>query len=151
MKLFKTEQKMDRLNLIIGSGRLGASLANDLSDQGENVVVIDKDKSAFRKLAPSFGGMTITGDATNLAVLKEAQIEKASVVIVVTDADTINIMISQMAKEIFKKENVISRLYDPERKAVYDGYDIQLVYPAILSVNEINRLLTEQQSRRGEG
>lgn len=149
MKLFNTDYKSNRLNLIIGSGRLGASLANDLSEQGENVVIIDKSKSAFRKLAPSFGGITITGDATNLAVLEEAQIEKASFVIVVTDEDTINIMVSQMAKEIFGKEKVISRLYDPERKSVYEGYDIQLIYPAILSVNEINRILVEQQKKDG--
>lgn len=133
--------KDEMYTLIIGSGRLGASLANDLSDQEKNVIVVDVDKSSFRKLSPSFGGLTVTGDATSLNILKEAQIELADVVIVVTNDDNINIMISQMAKEIFKKEKVISRLYDPERQSVYEGFDINLIYPAILSVNEINRLL----------
>ncbi|MCC5895242.1 MAG: TrkA family potassium uptake protein [Alkalibacterium sp.] len=130
--------------LIIGSGRLGASLANDLSEQGGNVIVVDRDKSSFRKLSPSFGGLTVIGDATNLTILNEAQIKKAEVVIVVTNDDNVNIMISQMAKELFKKNKVISRLYDPDRKSVYDGFDIDLIYPAILSVNEINRLLKKE-------
>lgn len=138
MKLFSTEKMY---TLIIGSGRLGASLANDLSEQGGNVIVVDRDKSSFRKLSPSFGGLTVTGDATNLNILNEAQIKKAKTVIVVTNDDNVNIMISQMAKEVFGKQHVISRLYDPDRQSVYEGFDIDLIYPAILSVNEINRLL----------
>lgn len=138
MKLFSTEKMY---TLIIGSGRLGASLANDLSEQGGNVIVVDRDKSSFRKLSPSFGGLTVTGDATNLNILNEAQIKKAKTVIVVTNDDNVNIMISQMAKELFGKQHVISRLYDPDRQSVYEGFDIDLIYPAILSVNEINRLL----------
>ncbi|WP_208560661.1 potassium channel family protein [Marinilactibacillus kalidii] len=145
MKLFSTTDEKQRQYLVIGAGRLGANLANDLSERGEDVVIIDKTKSAFRKLAPSFGGMTITGDATNLSVLTEAQIEKAAVVIVVTDEDNTNIMISQLAKVLFNKKQVISRLYDPERKSVYEDFDIQLIYPAILSVNEITRMLATQK------
>lgn len=132
--------------LIIGCGRLGASLANDLSDKEKNVIVVDSYKSSFRKLSPSFGGLTVTGDATSINVLKEAQIEKAGIVIVVTNDDNVNIMISQMAKELFDSKKVISRLFDPDRKSVYEGFDINLIYPAILSVNEINRLLYKKDS-----
>ncbi|MFO8069273.1 MAG: TrkA family potassium uptake protein [Alkalibacterium sp.] len=133
--------KKERYILIIGSGRLGASLANDLSEREENVIIVDADKSSFRKLSPSFGGLTVTGDGTDLTILKEAQIERADVVVVVTDNDNSNIMISQIAKIIFKKDQIISRLYDPDKKSVYEEFDIDLIYPAILSVNEINRLL----------
>lgn len=143
MSIFNTDEAY---TLIVGCGRLGASLANELSDQEKNVIVVDSDKSSFRKLFPSFGGLTVTGDATSISVLKEAQIDKAGVVIVVTNDDNVNIMISQMAKELFKREKVISRLYDPDRRTVYEGFDIDLIYPAILSVNEINRLLQEKDS-----
>lgn len=138
--------KDEAYTLIVGCGRLGASLANELSDQEKNVIVVDSDKSSFRKLSPSFGGLTVTGDATSINVLKEAQIDKAGVVIVVTNDDNVNIMISQMAKELFNREKVISRLYDPDRRTVYEGFDIDLIYPAVLSVNEINRLLQEKDS-----
>lgn len=144
MGIFK---KDEAYTLIVGSGRLGASLANTLSDQEKNVIVVDRDKSSFRKLSPSFGGLTVTGDATSINVLKEAQIEKAGVVIVVTNDDNVNIMISQMAKELFNRKKVISRLYDPDRKSVYEDFDIDLIFPAVLSVNEINRLLQEKDSK----
>lgn len=144
MGIFK---KDEAYTLIVGSGRLGASLANTLSDQEKNVIVVDRDKTSFRKLSPSFGGLTVTGDATSINVLKEAQIEKAGVVIVVTNDDNVNIMISQMAKELFNRKKVISRLYDPDRKSVYEDFDIDLIFPAVLSVNEINRLLQEKDSK----
>lgn len=146
MKFFDKEKKRKGPILIIGSGRLGATLANDLSDNGEDVIIIDKEKDAFRKLSPSFGGLIITGDARNQLILKEGKIEDASIVVVVTDDDNTNILISQLVKEIFQKTDVISRLYDPEREKVYEGFDIQLIYPAVLSVMEINRILNRVES-----
>jgi trk system potassium uptake protein TrkA len=151
MKFFEKEKAHKGPILIVGSGRLGAGLANNLSDNGDDVIIIDKDKTAFRKLSPSFGGLIITGDATSQSVLNEAKIGQASIVIVVTDDDNTNILVSQLAKEIFHKQNVISRLYDPERKSVYEGFDIELVYPAILSVTEINRLLGVMNTGKKEG
>ncbi|MDF2520377.1 MAG: TrkA-N domain protein [Clostridia bacterium] len=140
MKLF-TQKKSDDYIVIIGCGRLGASLANTLSEQDGNVLVIDNDKDSFRKLSPSFGGLTLTGDATDADVLQEAQIEKATVVISVTNNDNTNIMIAQMAKELFKKERVIARLYDPELECVCQEFGIDTICPAVLSIKRISNLL----------
>ncbi|WP_069999042.1 potassium channel family protein [Cellulosilyticum sp. I15G10I2] len=144
MKLF-TQKKTSDYTIIIGCGRLGASLANDLSDRGGDVLIIDRNKDSFRKLSPSFGGLTLTGDAADIDILHEAQVEKATVVILVTDNDNTNIMIAQMAKKIFKKERVIARLYDPELKCVYYEFGIDTISPAVLSIKEINRLLNNTE------
>ena len=48
---------------IIGCGRLGSILASDLSQQGHEVVVIDRDKSAFARLSEEFSGFSLVGDA----------------------------------------------------------------------------------------
>lgn len=140
MKLFEEKEKGD-YTMIIGCGRLGASLAGELSDEERDVLVIDRNKDSFRKLSPSFGGITLTGDATDIDVLREAQMEKATAVVVVTDNDNTNIMIAQMAKELFKNERVIARLYDPERDYVYREFGIDTICPAALSAKEINKLL----------
>lgn len=140
MKLF-TQKKLNGYTIIIGCGRLGASLASNLSDQGKDVLVIDRDKNSFRKLSQSFGGITLTGDATDIDVLSESQIERAAVIISVTDNDNTNIMVAQMAKELFKKECIIARLYDPELKCVCNEFGIDTVCPASLSIKEINKLL----------
>lgn len=140
MKQF-ANKKSDDYTIIIGCGRLGASLANELSDKDGNVLIIDRNKGSFRKLSPSFGGLTLTGDATDIDVLHEAQIEKATVVISVTDNDNTNIMVAQMAKGLFKKERVIVRLYDPERECVYSELDIDTICPVVLSIKEVSKLL----------
>ncbi|SJZ62424.1 trk system potassium uptake protein TrkA [Pilibacter termitis] len=130
-------KKQTNFSLIIGCGRLGASFANMLSDQNENVLVLDCDANSFRKLSVSFGGLTMTGDARDIDVLEKAEIEKATAVIVVTDNDNTNIMIAQLAKELFKKKRVITRLNNPEKECVYEHSGIETLSPVALSIKEI--------------
>ena len=143
MELLIDKRSDENYTIVIGCGRLGANLANTLSDEGGNVLIIDKSKDAFRKLSPSFGGLSITGDALDLDVLQEAQINKASVVVAVTNSDNANIMVAQIARELFQIKRVIARLYDPERECVYREFGIDTICPAILSAKEIDKILSE--------
>lgn len=142
MKIQLNKQKNENYTIIIGCGRLGANLANTLSDNGEDVLIIDKNKEAFRKLSPAFGGLSLNGDATDLDVLQEAQINNATTVIAVTNNDNANILVAQVAREIFHIERVIARLYDPEREYVYHEFGIDTICPAVLSVKEIDKILS---------
>lgn len=145
MKIQINKQKNENYTIIIGCGRLGANLANTLSDSGEDVLIIDKNKEAFRKLSPAFGGLSLNGDATDLDVLQEAQINNATAVIAVTNNDNANILTAQIAREIFHIERVIARLYDPEREYVYREFGIDTICPAILSVKEIDKILSRPE------
>ena len=140
MTLFKNK-KQSSYTVIIGCGRLGANLANALSEEGENVLILDKEKDSFRKLSSSFGGLAVEGDGTELDTLKAADIQRADTVIAVTNNDNINIMIAQIAKECFSVKKVISRLFDPERECVYQELGIDTICPAVLSANEIDKIL----------
>ncbi len=140
MRLF-TNKKNSGYVIIVGCGRLGANLANTLSDGGKSVAIIDKSPDAFHKLSPSYGGIAVTGDATEIAVLHDAEIEKATAVISVTNNDNTNIMVAQLAKEVFSIGQVIARLYDPERECVYREFGIDTICPAVLSAKEIDKLL----------
>ncbi len=139
--MFSRNKKNDEYVIIIGCGRLGANLANTLSDDECNVLIIDDDKNSFDKLSPSYGGLTLTGDATDIDILIEAQINKATVVVSVTNDDNTNIMVAQIVKELFKVKRVITRLYDPDRKCVYQEFGIDTICPAILSVQQIHTIL----------
>lgn len=141
MGIFKSNKKERDYTIIIGCGRLGTNLADILSDSGGNVMIIDKDKDAFRKISPSYGGFTQIGDATDIDVLHETQIENATAVVCVTNNDNTNIMLAQMAKELFKVEHVIARLYDPERECVYREFGITTICPVVLSAYEIRKQL----------
>ena len=145
MTLFKNK-KQPSYTVIIGCGRLGANLANTLSEEGENVLILDKEKDSFRKLSSSFGGLAVEGDGTELDTLKAADVQHADTVIAVTNNDNVNIMIAQIAKECFPVKKVISRLFDPERECVYQELGIDTICPAVLSANEIDKILFRNAS-----
>ena len=142
MDFFKTARGKDSgYTVIIGCGRLGASLANAISDKEASVMMVDRDERAFRKLGTAYGGLTLTGDATDIAVLRSAEIERADTVVSVTNDDNTNIMVAQIARNVYHIPNVICRLYDPEREIVYKEFGIDTICPTVLSTREIDRLL----------
>ncbi len=63
--------------VVVGSGRLGSIFACRLSSQGNSVVIIDPHESSFDNLNSEFSGFQITGDASELAVLRSAKAGKA--------------------------------------------------------------------------
>lgn len=138
MNLFKNKENY---TIIIGCSRLGSNIANALSNEGENVLVIDDNQESFKRLSSNFGGLTILGDGTDFDVLNEAKIKKATTVIAVTDSDNINLMVAQIAKNIFNIKKVIARLYDIERETIYHDLGIYTICPALLSAKEIKKLL----------
>lgn len=128
--------------IIAGCSRFGANIASILSDKGEDVVILDIDKNNFRKLSKDFGGFKIEGDATDIDVLINSGIEKAKILVAATDDDNVNIMISQIARQIFSIDKVVSRLYDTEKEIAYNDFGINIIYPAKLTINEFEKVLS---------
>lgn len=141
MKIFEKNNN-NAYTIIIGCGRLGANLANTLSNEGENALIMDENKESFRRLASNFGGLSVVGNGTDFDMLKEARIQDASAVIAVTNDDNTNIMIAQIARDVFNVERVIARLYDPECETVYQELGIDTICPSVLSAKEIDKLLS---------
>lgn len=139
---FFEPKKQDTYTVIIGCGRLGANLANTLSNEGGNVLIMDEDKSSFRRLSSNFGGLSVVGNGTDFGVLEGIKIQEASAVIAVTNDDNTNIMIAQIARDVFNVDRVIARLYDPERETVYQEFGIDTICPTTLSTKEIDKLLS---------
>ena len=137
----KHTDKSNEYIVIVGCGRLGANLANTLSDNNGNVLIMDTSKDSFRRLSSNFGGLSMVGSGTDLNDLKNAQIQKAAAVVAVTNDDNTNIMIVQLAREMFHVGRAIARLYDPERESVYQELGIDTICPAILSAKEVDKLL----------
>lgn len=147
MNIFKQNQS-EEYTIIVGCGRLGASIADAMSVKHKNVLVIDQSKESFRKLSPHFEGLMIIGDATAIDVLREANINKATHVIAVTDNDNTNVMVAQMAKELFDVNHVIARLYDADRLCILQNKAIETICPVDLSIQHLNEWIkTENQER----
>jgi len=119
---------------IVGCGRLGSFLANRLSSKGHSVVVIDIRDSAFDALSAEFSGFRMVGDATEFTVLKEAKIKEADVFIATTRDDNVNLMVSQIAKNIFHVPKVMARIFDPKRESIYKDFDIEAISPTLIAV-----------------
>ena len=149
MNFFKPKEK-EEYTIIVGCGRLGAKIANALSDNEENVLVIDRSESSSKRLSSDFGGINIFGDGMDITTLKEAEIENASILVAVTDDDNVNIMIAQIAKTVFNVPRVIARLYDPEKACVFENQGIDIVCPAMLSADNIYNILDNPKKTEGE-
>lgn len=132
---------IDERMIIVGCGRLGANLADYLYDAGKNVIIIDKDETSFRKLSQSFGGLTLVNDGTRLETFDQLELKGNEIFIVVTDDDNINIMISQILREVYHIQKIICRLYDPQRECVYNEFHIDTICPTYLSVKHIENIL----------
>lgn len=119
--------------IIVGCGRLGSTMANYLSTQGHSIVMIDLNSSTFYKLNTEFSGFKMEGDATEFAVLKQAKIDKADVLLSLTDDDNINIMVTQIAKEFFGIEKVIARVVDPLKQTIFNDLGLETLSPTLLT------------------
>ncbi len=108
--------------LVVGAGRVGVRLIEALEHLGHDVAVVEEDPKLLDNvytMAQPFSGTAIRGVPIDVDVLKGAGIEVCDAVAAVTKDDNINIMVAQMAKEVFGIKNVIARIADPESKEVY--------------------------------
>lgn len=140
--------KNSRYVLIVGCGRLGSQLANHLSRTGNLVVVIDRNELTFNDLSPDFSGFRVHGDATQLAVLKEAKINKADVLIATTHEDNVNLMVAQVARGIFSVPHVLARVFDPRREEVYAQLGIDTICPTSVAAEMFLRAIANGASER---
>ncbi len=119
--------------IIIGCGRLGGVLANRLSAAGNQLVVVDKRETQFDKLTTEFSGFKIVGDASEISVLRQANIQRADCVFTTTTEDNINLMVAQIAKTMFKVPKVVARVFDPAREAIYSNFGVETISPTKLT------------------
>lgn len=131
--------------IIVGAGKVGSYLTSKLSDEGHNILVIEKNKDVLERLLASNDVMGILGDGRDLAVLDEANVDECDAFIAMTFNDDVNLISSMIAKKKGAKSTIV-RLRDP-RYIKYDefmrktmGVD-RLVNPEYYAAKEIQRTL----------
>ena len=88
--------------LIIGCGRVGSGLANELTLRGHQVTVVDKDPLAIERLGPVFKGKAIVGFGFDREVLEAAGIQRADGLAAVTASDEANVIAARIARDIYR-------------------------------------------------
>lgn len=132
--------------LIAGCGKVGASLAVELSRQGHDVSIVDAREDMLENLPAGFNGFTTTGLPIDQDVLKRAGIENCDVFAAVTQDDNVNIMASELAKDIFKVPQVFARIYDPKRDDVFSSLGLHTVCPTNLTVSAVCAAISDSTS-----
>ena len=117
------------MHIIIGGcGRLGAEIAEQLSqDADTDVVVLDTDPLAFDRLGSAFNGETLIGDCTDRDVLEQAGVRRADGLIAVTRSDNANLMTVEIATHLYEVPRTIARLFNPDREEVYRKLGVRYV------------------------
>ncbi len=118
--------------VIVGCGRVGATIATTLDRQGHDVSVIDLQTAAFRRLDPDFRGRAVAGTGIDEDVLRAAGITEADAFIAVTNGDNRNLMAAQVAKEMFGVQRVAARVYDPDRAETFRQMGINTICSTII-------------------
>ena len=131
--------------IIVGCGRVGANLANALSAERHNVVVIDRNPLSFGRLSREFNGQMLTGVGFDREILQKADIEGADALAATTDSDNVNIVVAVAAKETFKVPSVVARIYDPEAAEIYRREGIPTVTPTLLAANTMKAMIAHPQ------
>lgn len=85
--------------VVVGDGKVGATLVEHLSNEGHDVVVIDRDPKIVNTMVESYDVMGVCGNGASYDVQMEAGVDKARLLIAATSSDELNILCCLMAKK----------------------------------------------------
>ncbi|MCI1962976.1 MAG: TrkA family potassium uptake protein [Ancrocorticia sp.] len=125
----------------MGCGRVGSTLAVNLSAMGHSVAVIDQDPAAFGRLPEDFPGQQVTGVGFDHDALIQAGIEDAYGFAAVSSGDNSNIIAARVVRETFGITNVVTRIYDPQRAEIYERLGIATVPTVKWTADQVLRHL----------
>jgi trk/ktr system potassium uptake protein len=129
------------LVIVVGCGRVGSGLAVRLVEDGHTVAIIDKQRTAFRRLPPAWPGKMLVGSGFDREFLDEAGAGECGALAAVTSGDNSNILTARIAREAYAIPNVVARIYDPRRAEIYQRLGIPTVATVTWTIDQVMRKL----------
>ncbi|MDL2310890.1 Trk system potassium transporter TrkA [Peptostreptococcaceae bacterium OttesenSCG-928-C18] len=132
--------------IIVGGGKVGEYLCEDLESEGHDITLIEKNKEVLDRILDYNDIMGIQGDASDTSILEEAGIDRCDIFIAVTNEDELNMVSCVMAKKLGAKYT-ISRVRNPEYSRhvsfMSETMNIDLmINPELETAREIVRILS---------
>ena len=134
--------------IILGAGQVGGSLTEHLTDEKNDVTVVDSSETALRQLQDRLDIRTIKGDASKPTTLAEAGAERADMLIAVTDSDEVNMLACSIAFTLYQTPTKICRIrevdYLKEEKRLFQSGAIPVdvtISPEHLVTDAIHQLI----------
>ncbi|MBQ0126339.1 MAG: Trk system potassium transporter TrkA, partial [Clostridiales bacterium] len=131
--------------IIIGGGKLGATLVDYLSKEGHDIALVDTNYKLIESIVGRYDVMGICGNGSNIETLKEAGIEKANVLIAATQSDEVNVLCALIGKKLGARHTV-ARVRAPEysKQLVFMRKELgisMMVNPELETGIEVSRML----------
>lgn len=134
--------------IIVGCGKVGKSLCETLYKSGHDVSIIDRDEDSLEQIPNDVSVYTTVGVPIDQDVLRRAGIENCDALVAVNNDDNTNIMICEMAREVFKVPRVLGRINDPDRENVFCQFGFNTVCSTNLTVESICSFLEQKNSNQ---
>lgn len=131
--------------IIIGCGRMGIELAQQLNKQNHDIIMIDSDPAAFIKLGDSLDITRKVGVGFDREVLESVGIDRVDALVACTSSDESNAVIARVARNVYRVPQVIARLYDPQKATIYDMLGIQTISTTDWGIRRAMKLLEYSQ------
>ncbi len=103
--------------IIIGAGKVGATLAEHLTSEGHEITVVDANGEALRQVGERLDVMTVEGPGASFDTLMEAGIDTADLLITVTGTDELNLLTCLIGRKVGSCQT-IARVRNPEYSAM---------------------------------
>jgi trk system potassium uptake protein TrkA len=133
--------------VVVGGGLVGSTLAEKLSGDGHDVVLVEQNRDLISDLNERLDVQTIRGNGATIPVLMSAGIEDADLLLATTDSDEANMVVALVGSVIFKVPKVAARLRDPgheegfRRIAREPGEERVAINPDLAAVEKILSLM----------
>ncbi|HIJ06788.1 MAG: TrkA-N domain protein [Methanomicrobiales archaeon 53_19] len=111
--------------IVIGLGGIGRSLAAIAAENGDSVVIIDRDEERCALMLETYDLLAITGNATDKAILEDAGIDHADALVATTSDDAANLMTCWLAKR-YSVPNVVSVVNHKEHSELFSEVGVRI-------------------------
>ena len=111
--------------IIVGLGGIGRSLTEQAVEQGNNVVIIDRNEQRCSDMLEHYDVLAITGNTTDKAILEDAGIDRADALVATTSDDSVNLMTCWLAKR-YKVPNVVSIVNQTEHSDLFKEVGVKI-------------------------
>lgn len=131
--------------IIIGCGKVGRTLAQQLSEEQHDIVLVDTNAEKLQEVTEEIDAMTLVGNGASIGVQKEAGVEDADMLIAITNSDELNLLCCLIAKKVSKCETVArvrNPIYSEEINFIKERLGVSMsLNPELATATEMARLL----------
>ena len=132
--------------VIAGAGEMGSHLARMLSGNGHDITIIDSDQKLLSEVGSLADVITVEGDSTTFAVLREASVRKCDLFIAVNHEENDNVVAAMLAKKLGARKSIAridnNEYLEPNNKEMFIDMGIDyLFYPEKVAAREVINLL----------